>query len=186
MAKLVIQTKGLPVETLELKDGINRLGRSSDNDFKIQHDTISRFHCEVDVFVDSMWVKDLDSSNGTFVNEAPVEEKVQLAEGDKLRIGDVTMEVQGAPEPQADDLPPPCSNHPEIAATMVCLQCQRTFCGACIHVLCRSGGKVLRLCPACSGHCESLEGMNQGRGQKNLFGFVKKLFKKPPTRQYLD
>jgi hypothetical protein len=185
MAKLVIRTKGLPVETLDLKKGVNRLGRSADNDFKIQHDTISRFHCEVEVLDESMWAHDLDSSNGTFVNDQPVDGRVQLETGSLLRLGDVTMEIQDAPAPVEAEAPPACTNHPALPASMICTQCHLAFCGSCIHVLRRSGGKVLRLCPACSGHCESIAGMNQA--QKSLFGnLISKLFKKEPPKPFLE
>jgi hypothetical protein len=60
------------------------------------------------------------------------------------------------------------------------------YCGACIHILKRTGGTILRLCPACSGHCVSLKGMNLDR--KNFIGTVmKKLFKKKPdTSSYRE
>ena len=188
MATLVIRTKGLPAETLELKPGVNRLGRSSDNDFKIQHDTISRFHCEVVVQEDALWAHDLDSSNGTYVNDLLIEGRVYLTDGDLLRLGDVNMEVQDAPgKPADEDASPKCANHPDIIATMICSQCQLTFCGACVHVLSRVGGKILRVCPSCSGHCESLEGMNQGRRPKGLLGHITSLFKtKPIDRPFHD
>ncbi len=93
VAKLVIKTKGLPSETLELKQGVHRIGRSPQNEFVIKHDTLSRFHCEVEVKEDSMWVRDLDSSNGTFVDDVPAKELTELRKGQKLRLGEVVLEV---------------------------------------------------------------------------------------------
>jgi hypothetical protein len=176
MAILVIRTKGLPPEGLELKKGVNRLGRSSGNDFMIQHETLSRFHCEVEVMEQGLTVRDMDSSNGTFVNGDPVVRPTPLRNGDLLRLGEVTLEVKDAPEPvEAGDVPA-CVNHPDHPASMICTQCRRVFCGACVHLLKRTGGKLLRLCPACSGHCEPLQGMNTAK-QSLLGGFIKKLFK---------
>ncbi|HTJ00566.1 MAG TPA: FHA domain-containing RING-H2 finger protein [Dongiaceae bacterium] len=167
MAKLVIRTEGLPAETLKLKTGRNRVGRSSENDFQIQHDTISRFHCEIEVLAESMVVRDLDSSNGTFVNEEPVS-KATLESGQMLRLGDVQLEVCDAPRPPDPDSVLMCSNHPTFPASMQCTQCQRVFCGTCIHLLRRSGGMVLRLCPVCSGRCEPLQGL--GPARKGVLG----------------
>lgn len=180
MARLVIRTKGLPSEVLDLKTGVNRLGRSSGNDFMIQHQTLSRFHCEVVVKTDGMLVRDLDSSNGTFVNDQAAEKLVPLQKGDLLRLGEVTLEVQDAPEPVAADDVPACANHPDFPASMICTQCRRVFCGACVHLLKRSGGKILRLCPACSGPCDSIQGMNTEK-KKFLSGLIKKLFNTGPV-----
>jgi FHA domain/B-box zinc finger len=177
MAKLVIRTPGLPAEVINLKPGPNRLGRSAAADFQIFHDTLSRFHCEVNVKDDGMTVRDLDSSNGTFVNDQPVIHLTPLETGSLLRLGSVTLEVKDAPEPVSEEEVPACSNHPQHPASMICTQCRRVFCGTCIHILKRGGGKVLRLCPACSGHCVSLQGMNLDRS--HFIGkFIKKLFKK--------
>jgi hypothetical protein len=186
MAKLVIRTKGLPSEVLDLKNGVNRIGRSSGNDFMIMHDTLSRFHCEVEVKEDSMWVRDLDSSNGTFLNDQPVEQQVQLEHGSLLQLGEVVLEVTEVPEPAAEEEVTACTNHPTFPASMICVQCKRVFCGACIHILKRSGGRALRLCPMCSGHCEPLVGMNVTRA--NFLGaFLKKLFTRgKDNRPFLD
>ena len=175
MAKLIIRTKGLPAEVIELKKGINRLGRSSANDFQIQHDTISRFHCEIEVRDDGMFVRDVDSSNGTLVNNQPVE-SAQLHSGNFLRLGYVSMEVTNAPEPITDALPM-CSIHPNLSASMICTQCRKVFCGTCVHILKRTDGNFLRLCPECSGHCEPIKTLVH-TPKKSVGSFIKKLFKK--------
>ncbi len=178
MAKLVIKTDGLPAEVIKLKSGRNRFGRSSENDFLIQHPTISRFHCEIDVRDDRMVVRDLDSSNGTFVNGQPVGIAL-LESGQMLRLGDVQMEVEDAPKSSGEPKALLCSNHASHPASMKCTQCHRLFCGACVHILKRTTGKVLRLCPACSGHCMPLEGMNQ-EPKKFMTSLFRKLLRKPP------
>ena len=184
MAKLVIKTPGLPAEIIPLKSGRNRLGRSSENDFQIQHDTISRFHCEIEVQVEAMFVRDLDSSNGTFVDEQSVN-RAPLTDGQMLRLGDVSLEVKEAPRAVSVDELPPCFNHPKLPASMACKQCQRKFCGSCIHLLKRTGGQFLRLCPVCSGHCEPLARVETG---KNVLGsLVSKLFgKKPDSTRFKE
>jgi hypothetical protein len=155
MAKLVIKCEGLPAEVIKLKSGVNRFGRSSGNDFQVQHTSISRFHCEIEVRADCMIVRDLDSSNGTFINNEQVTEAM-LETGQMLRLGEVNMLVKEAPKPVDPEATVPCHNHPKHPASMVCTQCQKVFCGSCVHLLKRLNGQFLRLCPSCSGHCEPI------------------------------
>ena len=89
------------------------------------------------------------------------------------------MEVKEAPVLKSERQLNACENHPDIPATMVCQQCRRKFCGACPHILKRLGGQILRLCPVCSGHCGSLQGMNEVNEHK-VTTFIRKLLKKPP------
>ena len=180
MAKLVIKGKGLRDEVLQLKEGVNRLGRSAINDFVILDATVSRFHCEVEVGADSILVRDLDSVNGTLVDDQPVE-RVELRNGQVLRLGEVRLEVCEAPEPGGEDAPPTCAIHPAHPASMQCTQCQKVFCGTCVHVLRRSGGRFLRLCPQCSGHCVPLGVLRPG-SKGFLQDIVDKLLKKRTTR----
>ena len=185
MAKLVIRTEGLTAEIIELKRGINRLGRSSRNDFQLNHDSISRFHAEIVLTEEWMCVRDMDSSNGVFVNDEQVQES-PLESGQVLRLGDVCMLVRDAPVLKSERELAACENHPETKATMICQQCHRRFCGACIHILRRAGGRILRLCPECSGHCEPLTGMNKD-AKGRLTNLVRKLLKKnPPSKPYYD
>lgn len=186
MAKLVVRTEGLPAEVIHLKPGVNRLGRSSRNDVQIDHDSISRFHAELELRDDGLFVRDLDSSNGTFVNGQPVNE-ARLESGCLLQLGDVRLEVRDAPEPLASDWPV-CENHPEITATLVCKQCHRTFCGACVHVLRLEGRRYHRLCPVCSGHCESLADLRQNpKARLKVSDLIRRFFKRPPPpRPYVE
>lgn len=181
MAKLVIKGKGLRDEVLNLQDGVNRLGRSTANDFLILDATVSRFHCEVEVGADAMSVRDLDSANGTFVNDAPVVEWAELKSGQILRLGDVCLEVREAPEPAPASSTPTCALHPTHPASMECTQCHKVFCGTCIHILRRSGGQLLRLCPQCSGPCVPLGALRAG-SKGFLQDIVGKLLKKRTLR----
>ena len=184
MAKLIIKTKGMDAEVIELKRGVTRLGRSSRNDFQIDHDSISRFHAEIELCKDGMFVRDMDSSNGVFVNDEQVLES-PLASGQILRLGEVSMQVKDVPVPAGGNKSKPCENHPEVVATMVCTQCHRKFCGACLHILRRQGGQILRLCPSCSGHCQPLTSVKE-ESLGGLTNFVRKLLKKTTTKVYYE
>ena len=77
---------------ITLKAGTNTLGRSPDCDAQIDHGSVSSNHCQVVVNGDSVTIRDLGSTNGTFLNRAPIREGV-LAAGVHLQIGSVDMEL---------------------------------------------------------------------------------------------
>jgi predicted component of type VI protein secretion system len=155
MAKLVIQSDNGSKEVIRLRSGLNRIGRSSVNDFMIPHPSVSRFHCEIEVKEEGLFVRDLDSSNGTFV-DGNVITYGRLDDGQTLQLGDVCMLVEDAPASVVAEIPP-CYNHASHPASMQCRQCHKVFCGACVHILRSTDGFVLRLCPVCSGYCDPLK-----------------------------
>ena len=74
MARLLIKTAGLENRTLELRLGVNHVGRDPDCEFCIDHPTISTLHCELSLTNDGVYIRDCKSTNGTFVNSKPVME----------------------------------------------------------------------------------------------------------------
>lgn len=76
-------------ESLDPARGRVRLGRAPDNDVVLQSDHVSRYHTELR-WQDGAWhVHDLGSTNGTFVDDRPVEQTpLPLPRGATLRIGD--------------------------------------------------------------------------------------------------
>src|ERR1051326_3462922 len=93
MARLLLKTAGLESQSLELKLGPNRVGRGPKNDFQISHSTISSVHCELLLTEKGVTVRDLDSTNGTFVDGIRVWE-MGLAPGQVVRLGDVELLVE--------------------------------------------------------------------------------------------
>lgn len=72
--------------------GSRTLGRSEDNDISIVDDrTISGRHCELVLDGNGLAVRDLGSTNGTFVNNLQIGELTPLKDGDMLRIGQTTI-----------------------------------------------------------------------------------------------
>jgi pSer/pThr/pTyr-binding forkhead associated (FHA) protein len=65
-----------------------KIGRSGDNDVKFAHASVSRHHAEIFVDADgNVFVRDLNSSNGTFVNDVKIEGGKELKSGDVVRVG---------------------------------------------------------------------------------------------------
>jgi len=70
-----------------------RIGRSQDCDLQPKSEAISRHHCLVSVRAGKVFVRDLNSRNGTFVNGRQVAEDCELQCGDRLQIGLLVFEI---------------------------------------------------------------------------------------------
>jgi hypothetical protein len=62
------------------------VGRSSDLDMVLVEDMVSRKHAGIHVQGDQVWIEDLGSTNGTFVNGEKIK-RARLKEGDRVLIG---------------------------------------------------------------------------------------------------
>ena len=83
-----------PDATFRLKSGaIKTVGRAARADFILDVALVSRLHCRLTAGDDQLEVVDLESTNGTFVNDKRVA-KAKLAMGDRLRIGRVELTVE--------------------------------------------------------------------------------------------
>ncbi len=79
--------------TLRLMDGVNSVGRHDDCQIRIRSSQVSRRHCELIEEGEKLIVRDLGSSNGTYVNGKRVLGQQTLKPGDVLTIGGVTLRV---------------------------------------------------------------------------------------------
>ena len=75
------------------------IGRGENCDLRIPLENVSRRHCEVGFSEQEVKVKDLASSNGTYVNNKRVNE-CPLKAGDRLVVGPIvfTIQIDGVPE----------------------------------------------------------------------------------------
>jgi pSer/pThr/pTyr-binding forkhead associated (FHA) protein len=91
-----------PFATLEGPTGkvmpvaINRcvIGRSSTADVHIANDDVSRQHALLWREAGAVWLVDLDSSNGTLVNGQPIDDVIDLIDGDSLTFGGITYRLR--------------------------------------------------------------------------------------------
>ncbi len=72
--------------TYQLREGGNVIGRGQDAQFRLPDTGVSRRHLEIRWDGHVALLSDLNSTNGTTVNNAPVQEW-QLADGDVIRLG---------------------------------------------------------------------------------------------------
>ena len=99
MAKLVANNGETPVSRIDLQPGINIVGRAEGNHHVIPHASVSSRHCEIVVNEGSITVRDLGSTNGSFVDDKPIEQ-ASLMHGQRLKLGNTEFVVE-APEVQA-------------------------------------------------------------------------------------
>jgi pSer/pThr/pTyr-binding forkhead associated (FHA) protein len=70
------------------------VGRSDNCELQIDKETLSREHARLILRQDKLFVEDLHSTNGTFVNEQQIFEAAQLRPGDVVRFGQESFGVQ--------------------------------------------------------------------------------------------
>ena len=94
MAKLVVLTEGLSGRSHELATERTTVGRVDDNTFQIAEASVSSHHCEILLKDGQVFIKDLNSTNGTFIEGNQITEGV-LKPGQKLRLGKVELKLEG-------------------------------------------------------------------------------------------
>ena len=68
-----------------------RIGRSSDNDIILNDGRVSRRHARIVAEGGRYLLTDLNSGNGTFVNDAPITGPTELHPGDRIGIGETVL-----------------------------------------------------------------------------------------------
>ena len=121
MATLIVREGPSAGERIELGDELI-LGRISTDVLKSDAE-VSRRHAAVRTEGDRITVEDLGSANGTFVNEKRIEGSTELSNGDVVRVGQSSFEVQiegavagtvvrGAPPTRVGPAPTPAAAPP--------------------------------------------------------------------------
>lgn len=120
MSKLVILNQGMTGRTFELTVERTTVGRVEDNTFQIPDGSVSSHHAEIILRGTDVVVKDLNSTNGTFINGDRITEMV-LKSGQVLRFGQVELKIDdgkpvAAPPPAAAPAPAPAPAAAPVAA----------------------------------------------------------------------
>jgi hypothetical protein len=129
MQRLLVNPGTPQAWEIPLGPGVNRIGRNEGNDFTINHTSVSGSHCEITVSDQGVFLRDLGSTNGTFVNRAPVQE-AWLQNGHHVQFGAVdlmfetdaataTAPVAPASPPPPSLIPPPPSGPPSAGTLRI-------------------------------------------------------------------
>jgi hypothetical protein len=92
MAKLVILNQGMTGRMLELTVERSTVGRVEENTFQISDASVSSRHAEILLRGSDIVIRDLNSTNGTFINNEKVSEAT-LKPGQTLRFGQVEIKI---------------------------------------------------------------------------------------------
>jgi len=80
MTSLILKDSSLGTVEFPLKSGTNRVGRLEENDLHLGDGSVSSHHCEIILEGPTVRVRDLGSTNGTFIDGRPITDSV-LAPG---------------------------------------------------------------------------------------------------------
>lgn len=115
--KLIFVSEPFNGRICELELESTSVGRSSQNHLNIQDPSVSARHCEILAHDAEIIVRDLESSNGTFINGVRIKGQSQLKHGQVLRIGNIGARLE---------LAAPDANETTSDATAVYLHSQFT------------------------------------------------------------
>jgi pSer/pThr/pTyr-binding forkhead associated (FHA) protein len=116
MATLVILNQGMTGRAFEVNVERTTVGRVEDNTFQISDASVSSRHAEIHLQGSELLIRDLNSTNGTFINGEKISEAV-LKPGQILRFGQVELKIDDGQPVSAPAAPAaPSSRGPEAAA----------------------------------------------------------------------
>jgi predicted component of type VI protein secretion system len=94
--KLVISSGKSAGRAISMKRPTLLIGRAEECDVRPLSEDVSRRHCAIHAGPADVWVEDLGSRNGTFVNGERITGKVKVADGDMVRVGALELKVSCA------------------------------------------------------------------------------------------
>jgi hypothetical protein len=207
MGRLHILTAGLEPAKLELPAGTSTLGRREDNPLCLPDGSISSRHCELTEADGQLFVRDLGSTNGTFIGGTRVAEGT-VAPGDCFKLGNIELAYEmdvpltapkrspgnhptaAAPVTQAKPPAPaapagkPCARHPATPAQYICPKCRTHSCDACAKIH-ETPRRRTVFCPVCADKAipvaeyAQIQSARQAREDLAFHQQVKGVFKYP-------
>jgi hypothetical protein len=103
MPQLIASVKGVEVKHVFLKKERTTLGRQAGNDIVLDTMVVSGQHCAFELEgVADVFLQDLGSTNGTYVNDRMIKGRTQLHDGDVIAIGPYRIRyLQASEEPSS-------------------------------------------------------------------------------------
>lgn len=116
MVKLVFLDKPFAGQVYPLTQEKSAVGRKPTHDLVIPCDTVSPAHCELLVWASQVIVRDLDSANGTFVDDLRVRKQSGAKSGQIIRFGSVKARLEIDPVWGDDEETDPTAIHEYLRA----------------------------------------------------------------------
>ena len=91
---LILLKKDGGGKEFQLPAAITIIGRRPDCDLCIPLKEISRRHCELELHGGALTLRDLGSSNGTYLNGQKIEQQAEIKAGDTIKIGPIMFSIQ--------------------------------------------------------------------------------------------
>ncbi|MBI2789551.1 MAG: FHA domain-containing protein [Elusimicrobia bacterium] len=109
MPKLLLKFNAAVIKEVAMEKESISIGRKPDNDIVIDNPAISGHHCKLTLEGGGYYVEDLESTNGTFVNEKRIKKSglhhndvVGLAKHAVVFLNEAELAEAGAPSPSSD------------------------------------------------------------------------------------
>ena len=96
IVKLIVVSGKSAGRSIAVKRSKFLIGRADECDIRPLSEEVSRRHCAIIVGPESVFVEDLGSRNGTFVNGERIAERTQVTDGDAVRVGSLELRVSCA------------------------------------------------------------------------------------------
>jgi len=94
----VLLTEGFTGRSFEIKSERSTVGRLEDNTFQIPAPSVSSHHCELLLKGDELTIRDLDSTNGCYINGEQITEGT-IKPGEIVRFGAIEARFEKSPGP---------------------------------------------------------------------------------------
>lgn len=89
----LLTVEGVPPGAVYAVEGTSRIGRSDENDIVLNDPSVSRTHAVVEIAAGRVRMRDLDSTNGTFINGRRIR-AAALRDGDDVRMGNTRLRFE--------------------------------------------------------------------------------------------
>lgn len=93
IAKLIVASGKSAGRSIAIKRNKLLIGRAEQCDIRPLSEEVSRRHCQVTVGPAEVWVEDLGSRNGTYVNNVRIAERTKVSDGDLIKVGSLELRV---------------------------------------------------------------------------------------------
>jgi len=100
MPKLTVSIDNVIVKEVQLTQERSTLGRRPYNDIVLDNLAVSGEHAAITLQNGEVWIEDLDSTNGTFLNGLPIKRQ-QFTPGSVVLIGKCQLKLHANPEDHA-------------------------------------------------------------------------------------